>query len=196
MSGLVLWGTLGCETESSRLDNSPSNALAANANSVEDLDGSPIDPISENENHVRALIFSRTDCPIARRYAPEIRRLCEKFSTSEVKFYLVFPNSRRSGKDIRQHLNEFDYPCDAVRDPDHILVSATGVKITPEAAVYDLEGELAYVGRIDDRFPKFGVAREPTTHELEDAILAALGDGEMPVADGPAIGCYISDLKQ
>ena len=185
---------LGCGTGASSPKESAQQPVTAASYSVVDLEGEPIDPVRAHEGDACVLIFSRTDCPIARRYAPEIRRLHEEYESQGVHFYLVFPNPDRSGEEIRSHLSEFELPCDAVRDPGHDLVAATGVKVTPEAAVFDAQGELAYVGRIDDRFPKFGVSREATTHELEDAILYALGEGEKPVADGPAIGCYIGDL--
>ena len=191
---VIILFTLGCESRSTSSAVSVEQAASSESFDVVDLDGEPSNPIRECDGSPCVLIFSRTDCPVARRYAPEIRRLHERFVSRNVQFYLVFPNPNRSGDEIRKHLSEFELPRSAVRDPGHNLVAATGVKVTPEAAVFDTRGRLAYVGRIDDRFPRFGVSREATTHELEEAILAVLGEGEVPVAGGPAIGCYISDL--
>src|SRR5689334_201117 len=35
-------------------------------------------------------LFTRTDCPISNSYAPEVRRMYEKFSPRGVAFYLVY----------------------------------------------------------------------------------------------------------
>ena len=55
---------------------------------------------------------------------------------------------------------------------------------------------LLYHGRIDNRYEDFGRARPAaTTHELDDAIAAALA-GKKPTPDhANAVGCYISDLE-
>jgi hypothetical protein len=82
-----------------------------------------------------------------------------------------------------------------LRDPQHALVRVGQVEITPEIAVFDGIGKLIYHGRIDNWYQEFGRARPaPTTHEMNDAILAALSGGPAPASvDG--VGCYISDLK-
>jgi hypothetical protein len=55
---------------------------------------------------------------------------------------------------------------------------------------------LIYHGRIDNLFEDFGRARPAaTTHELDEAIQAALDGKEAPNASVPGVGCYISDLK-
>jgi len=55
---------------------------------------------------------------------------------------------------------------------------------------------LAYRGRIDDRVQDFGKIRpEASAHELRDAVEAVLAGSIPRRAGGPAIGCYIADLK-
>ena len=78
----------------------------------------------------------------------------------------------------------------------HDLVKQAHAQVTPEAAVFDRKGLLLYHGRIDDLYHSFGRARpQPTTHELEDAIEAALAGRSPAKSEVPGVGCYISDLE-
>jgi peroxiredoxin len=141
-------------------------------------------------------VFARTDCPISNSYAPEVRRMHEKYSPLGVVFYLVYPDPDESAQAIEKHFKDYSYPFAALRDPKHELVKMAEAKITPEAAVFDREGKLLYHGRIDDRYVDFGKARlAPTVHDLERALEAILAGKPAPAADSPAVGCFIADLK-
>lgn len=157
-----------------------------------DLDGHPSDPFAGSAK-ATVLVFVSTDCPISNRYAPELRRLYERFAPQGVTFRLVYPTVEEPPATIREHLREYRLPIAALRDPGHALVARAKVTVTPESAVFTRGGELAYHGRIDDRQVDFGEARlEPTRRDLEAAIEAVLA-GKTPIdAEGPAIGCAIA----
>ena len=77
-------------------------------------------------------------------------------------------------------------------DPQGQLASRALATVTPEAAVFDRDGHLAYHGRIDDRYVDFGVDRlAPTTHDLADAVTAVLAGAPVARAAVPAVGCAI-----
>ncbi len=68
----------------------------------------------------------------------------------------------------------------------------TDVTLTPEAVVLGRDGERVYRGRIDDRYVAPGQYRVvPTTHELRDAIEAALDGRPAAVSETRAVGCPI-----
>ena len=160
-----------------------------------DLNGQEVDPLQDATARAIVMIFIRTDCPISNRYAPEIRRLHEKFASSGVAFWLVYPDAGEAVEVIRQHVKDYEYRLRVLRDPRHALVKMAGVRVTPEAAVF-VAGRLVYRGRIDNRFVAFGKARPaPTAHDLEDVIAAVL-KGRTPATEitTPAVGCFISDL--
>lgn len=163
---------------------------------VVDLDGKYIDPLQNPGGRAVVLIFTRTDCPISNRYAPEIRRLHELFSSKAVTFWLVYPGAKESADAIRKHVAEFGYRCGVLRDPRHALVRIAKAKITPEAAVFVPGKGLVYHGRIDDRYVDFGKMRQsPTTHDLERVLESILDNRPAPVAVTRAVGCFISDLQ-
>lgn len=168
-------------------------SLAAQ-NSAVDLGGVPADPLQAAPGKVVVLVFVRTDCPVSNRYAPVIQRMSAKYSGKAV-FWLVYPDKTASAEDIRKHQHEYGYTLQALRDPQHALVKLSRVQVTPETAVFDASHRLIYHGRIDDLYRDLGRARtSPTTHELDDAIQAALS-GKTPPANAAGVGCYISDLE-
>jgi thiol-disulfide isomerase/thioredoxin len=170
------------------------HAGAAQA-AVLDLTGSPVNPFQAAAGKAVVLIFVRTDCPISNRYAPTIQKLSAEYS-GKAAFYLVYPARTESAEMIRKHEQDFGYSLPALRDVQHSLVKLSHASITPEAAVFDKNRQLVYHGRIDDLYQDFGRARPaPTTHELDDAIRAALRGKALPADTTPAVGCYISDLE-
>jgi hypothetical protein len=160
-----------------------------------DLSGAAVDPLKTNAGKVVVLIFVRTDCPISNRYAPTIQHMSAEHA-GKAAFWLVYPDKAETAEAIRKHEREFKYELPALRDLHHTLVKESRAQITPEAAVFDANHRLVYHGRIDNLYEDFGRARTAaTTHELDDAIRAAI-DGKMLQADTvPAVGCYISDLE-
>ena len=162
---------------------------------VERLDGSLFDPLAQPEDvKARVFVFLTTDCPIANRYAPTLQRLAKRCLQEDVAFTLVYPNETDTADDIRQHQQQYQHNCAAVRDVSHSLVAITGVTVTPEVAVFDTNGTMVYRGRIDDWYVDFGKNRPaPTTHDLRDAIDAIVEGAPVREPRTKAIGCYIHD---
>jgi hypothetical protein len=191
----VFGSAIGCTSS----EKSPSGeAKTSDAASVWliDLEGSPFDLLSAGQNRVRVAVFTRSDCPVSNRYAPRIRELHEEFHPRVVDFYLIYVDPKEPAEAIRAHLDEFDYPCVALRDPEHSLAAYTQATVTPEAVVFDANGKITYRGRIDNLYAELGKARpEATTHELRDAIEATLSGRLVAEPVTKAVGCYIGDLK-
>ena len=157
--------------------------------------GGPFSSQSLQKSPVEVLIFLRSDCPISNRFAPEVERLSQEFSAKGVQFWLVYPDRADTAANVADNAKEHGYNLPILRDADRALVKRSDATITPEAAVFS-HGELIYHGRIDDRVAAFGKVRPaPTTHELQDALNAALLGRKPAVQEAPAVGCYISDLQ-
>ena len=174
----------------------PTRAIPpANFSGSQNADVKDEDPWVAARGKVVVLIFVRTDCPIANRYAPEIQRLRDAH-VADAAFWMVYPDKKETAEVIREHQHEFRLTLPVLRDADRRLVKRAEVSITPEAAVFDAKGRLVYHGRIDNWFEDIGRARPaPTTHELADAIAAALGGRPQTLPNAPAVGCYLSDLQ-
>jgi thiol-disulfide isomerase/thioredoxin len=162
---------------------------------AEDLTGKPVNPFREASGKAVVLVFLRTDCPISNRYAPTIQELGARYS-GKAAFWLVYPDKKTLAADIRKYLLDYKYTFPALRDPQRALVGQSHVQVTPEVAVFDARSRLVYHGRIDNWYEDFGRSRPaPTTHELDDAIRAALSGKPPATGVTDAVGCYISDLQ-
>lgn len=167
-----------------------------------DLDGQPFDlwlqspSAIQTSQAITVVVFTRSDCPIANRFAPEISRLCEKYQPQGVNFFLVYVDPREQPTAIRRHLQEYNYPCAGLRDPLHTLVAHCEATTTPEAVVFNREKAIAYQGRISDFYAGLGQPRaEATTHDLAEAIKATVEGRPCDPPRTRAFGCVIGDLK-
>lgn len=162
-----------------------------------DLAGQAVDPFDTSDADASVFLFISSECPVSNRLAPEIRRIQATFADRSVAFWLVYPDPKDSPERIRAHVEEYGYfHAGLLRDPEHALVASTGVRRTPEVAVFNARGGLVYRGRVNDRFVEFGKTRPAaTTNDLESALEATLAGRSVAVAETEAIGCYISDLR-
>lgn len=167
----------------------------ASESNVRDLAGQTVDPFTHN-SRADLLLFIRTDCPISNRYAPELERIVGRFATQPLDVWLVYVDEDETPEKIQAHMTEYRLPGTALRDPGQFLATRAGVKVTPEAALFDADGQRRYRGRIDDRHVDYGKQRaEPSTHELLDAITAVM-NGQIPsVAEVEAVGCPLPPLN-
>ena len=173
-------------------------APAAPSVSLRDPDGHPVKPFLAAESSAAIVfLFASVDCPVSNRYAPAVQRLHAEYAPKNVAFWLVYPNPTDTPDAVRDHLKAFGYPVHALLDPRHELVKLTGVIVTPEAAVFDHAGGLAYHGRIDDKYVSLGVERPAATrHDLADALAAVLAGHAPAEASAPGVGCFIADFVQ
>ncbi len=168
--------------------------LCAQQNAL-DLEGRQASPFADHSSKVVVLVFLRRDCPVSGRYAPSIQQLSQRYADS-ASFWLVYPDKSDSPEAIRKSVADYGYHLPVLRDPEHTLVKLGRVQITPEVAVFDRNHRLVYDGRIDDWYIDLTRARPaPTTHELEDAIHAALAGQSVAHNEVRGVGCYISDLE-
>ncbi len=166
--------------------------------SVTDLENQPTDPFRLAKAGTKAIvfIFVRTDCPISNRYAPEIERLHEKYTPFGVALWLVYPETDATAQDIVRHVKEYRLSLAVLRDTSQSLVRKTGVRVTPEAAVFSPEGRELYRGRIDNRMVDFGKERPaPTQRDLDDALTSILNQKPIKKAVQPAVGCYLPEPR-
>ena len=148
------------------------------------------------KDRATVLLFISVECPVSNRYAPEIQRLYKTFGPRGVRFWLVYPNPRETPAIIAKHLKDYGYPDIVLRDRNNPLLKSVKPTVTPEAAVFNNSGTLAYQGRIDDRFVELLRERpSATTHDLEQALTAMLAGKPVIPPTTQAVGCFIADMR-
>jgi hypothetical protein len=137
------------------------------------------------------LFFVTPDCPIANRFAPEIKRIVAEYEFRGVAFSVIYTDGTPEA--VRKHAAEYGYESGVRVDPGRVLAHQYGVTVTPEAVVVS-QGARVYRGRIDDRYLAPGEYRlKPTTRDLRDALDAVLAGRPVAVAETKAAGCPLTD---
>jgi peroxiredoxin len=162
------------------------------AMSAADLDGN-FCVLPAESSRATVLIFVLHDCPVCNRYVPEINRLTEDYKASNVATYIVYDESDLTPPQARAHSKAYGLTCGLLYDPSHKLAHQLGVTAAPEAVLLSPSGDVVYLGRIDDSFKHFGmISRQPTSHDLRDALDALLAGKTVAVARTPVVGCAIA----
>jgi hypothetical protein len=161
---------------------------------LQDIDGVTYGSLERPANGARSVLFFLTpDCPIANQYAPEIRRICDKYGPHGMNCFLVYADSSLSREAIRKHARDYHesrYP--AILDADYRLVDAAGATVSSETAVFSGQGKLEYRGRIDDFNAALGVPRQKATqHDLRDALDALIAGRSIPRPRTETVGCFL-----
>jgi hypothetical protein len=159
-----------------------------------DVEGLSHNALATAERPATVLLFVAVDCPISNAYTPEVNRIVDAYAPRGVAFFAVHADPCVSPDSARTHARDFGYRCPVLLDPGQRLARRAGATVTPEAAVLDPAGGVAYLGRIDDLFAGYGKRRQaPTTRELRDALDALLAGRPLARAAAPAVGCYIPE---
>jgi len=139
------------------------------------------------------LFFTMTDCPLANGYVPEMNRLRASYGPQGVAFYAVQVDNTASDAAVKKYAQEFAYTFPMLNDPRLTLARLTGAKVTPEVAVLSSNGEVLYLGRVDNKVedltrPRYA-ATEPELRNALDSVLAGKAPKE---ARTRAVGCSIN----
>lgn len=164
-----------------------------------DLRGNARTPLAVTaETSAAVLVFVTTDCPIANAYAPEISAIAREYEQRGFEFFVVHVDPDVSADDARRHAGEYALDEESViLDPEHDLVRALGITITPEVAVVRSDASIAYRGRIDDQWADFGKKRRAARkQDLRAALDAILGGRSVGETRTMAVGCSIPIIAE
>ena len=138
------------------------------------------------------LFFVTSDCPISRRFTPEIKRIMVDYSAIS-SFVFVYEDENASLSKVKAHHREFGLNGPFMLDPKRKLVKQYQVKGVPTAVVRSLDGKAQYFGRIDDSYGNDFKWRPAKHRDLRDA-LSTLGKGKKPVVTKKTvIGCALNN---
>lgn len=128
------------------------------------------------------------ECPIARRYSPEMARLAREFRPRGVRFLMAFADGKPA--EWRAQMREYALPFPGA-GADARLLRLLRPTAAPTAAIVGADGKVAYVGRIDDRYPALGVQRPVRRHDLRLALGRFLAGKAVVPARTPVVGCLL-----
>jgi len=157
-----------------------------------DIDGGKHRLAGDAKVKATVLFLVLAECPIARKYAPEVNRLTAAYSPKGVRFYLVHVDPTTTIALAKTNRQEFGYKMPVLLDRDKTLVRLAKVVAAPTAAVLSQAGTLLYSGRIDDRYPALGIQRaKPTRNDLRIALDQVLAGEKVEPSSTKVIGCLL-----
>ena len=164
--------------------------------SLQDLQGKTHTPKSWKSAPAVVLLFLGIECPLANGYAPEMTRLAKAFQDRGVVFVGVHCDPDVTAAVAVQHAKEYQLTFPMLLDPQQQLAKSAGVRMMSVAVVLRPDVEVAYRGRIDDRYNEQGKRRlEPTTHDLKQALEAVLAGRQPDPAETKSYGCPLPRIK-
>lgn len=147
-----------------------------------------------DEERVNVVVFLGTECPIAQKYIPDLSALA-KVHSGTVAFYGVVSEQATTRAKVVEWAKQFAVDFTVLVDASGELASRLRPTNTPEAFVVK-DGQIAYRGRIDDRWEKLGKPRERAAKkDLALAVEAALADKPVEAPRTEPIGCVFQGLE-
>ena len=138
------------------------------------------------------LIFVTSDCPIARRFTPEIKRIMRDYQGVST-FMVVYEDENASLPKMKAHHREFGLECPLILDPSRRLAKQYEVKGVPCALVRNGQGKALYFGRIDDSYGSDFKWRPAKHQDLRNALGALKNGKTVPVPKTVVIGCALNN---
>lgn len=158
--------------------------------SVTDLNGAALRPASP----LIVVVFLSADCPVSNTYIPVLNRLAAEFSGRGFAFVGAYVDPESDLASLREHARSYAITFATADDREHRLVRAASARITPEVAVFSVDGGVLYRGRIDDRVGDLGFAKPAATrNDLRDVLEAISAGKRGPFPGRPGFGCFIPE---
>lgn len=141
------------------------------------------------------IAFVNTSCPVAQRYLPTLQELEKDYRAKGVQFLALNPAEDDTLIATATQAVTFDIEFPVGKDFDGATAKKLGVSRTPEVVVIDEKKSLRYRGRIDDQHRLGGTRKEPTRHDLRDALDAILAGKPVDKPETEVDGCPITFPK-
>ena len=159
---------------------------------IVDIEGAVHDPANSQKTVAVVFVYVDVTCPIANFYQPILRRLAQTFEPAGIRFYQIHPDPDGEKGALATHAKEYGVLSPVILDAKQFLAGKHDAKVTPEAHVYLPDGSRIYRGRIDNTYATYGKRRpEATSHDLQEALQAAVEGRRPATAVTKAVGCQI-----
>ncbi len=159
--------------------------------SLRDFRGKTHDLADLGDKQLVVVAFVGCECPLAKQYAPRLKKLSAEYGPRGVAFLGIDSNSQDTVTELAAYarIHEIEFPL--LKDPGNTVADQFGAKRTPEVFVLDRDRTVCYQGRIDDQYVVGRQRSEPTRRDLAAALDELLEDKPVRVAKTEAAGCHI-----
>lgn len=157
-----------------------------------DLTGSLHAPLTTVDKPANVIAFVSPYCPSSNTMMKELSSITQAYS-SKIAFYFVHADPSIKEADVLQHTEMFSIKNPVLLDKDQALAKQLQITITPEVVVIGKDKSILYQGRINDLYlTPTRKQRQPTIHDLRDALEAVLNGKTISVPHTEAVGCKLT----
>ncbi|HVA50839.1 MAG TPA: redoxin domain-containing protein [Pirellulales bacterium] len=149
-----------------------------------------------DDRQLVVVAFVGCECPLAKQYAPRLKKLADEFGPRGVAFLGVDSNSQDTLTELAAcaRIHEIEFP--VLKDPGNVVADQFGAQRTPEVFVLDRDRTIRYRGRIDDQYLVGKQRPEPTRRDLAVALDELLSASAVSVPATDAVGCHIGRVPK
>lgn len=141
---------------------------------------------------LETLFFVTSDCPISKRFTPEIKRIIRDFKgTSTFKY--IYEDQDTTFAKMKAHHDEYSITCPLSLDPKQELAKKYGVKGVPTVVLRSTSGAVHYQGRIDDSYGTDFKWHPAKQTDLRNALTALKEGKKVLVKLTRVIGCALNN---
>ena len=150
--------------------------------------GGVVRVVGDPDATATAVVFLGHECPVSRAEIPALNALAAKYLAKGAQLFGVVSEPGIHGSDAAEFARELQVGFPVIFDASGTFATQFHPKALPEVFVVNHRLEVVYRGRIDNSYRDLGRSGAPTTHELDDALGAALAD-RPALAETEAVGC-------
>jgi peroxiredoxin len=149
-----------------------------------------------HDNQLVVVAFVGCECPLAKQYAPRLKKLADEYAPRGVAFLGVDSNSQDTLTELAAYgrIHEIEFPL--LKDPGNSMADQFAAVRTPEVFVLDRDRTIRYRGRIDDQYVVGRQRAAPSRRDLASALDELLSGAVVSVPQTDAVGCYIGRVPK
>ena len=140
---------------------------------------------------IETLFFVTSDCPISKRYTPEIKRIMNEYNTVST-FKYIYEDTGTTFEKMKAHHGEYGIKCPLALDPKMELAKKYSITGVPTVLVKSAKGEVVYQGRVDDSYGSDFKWHQAKHTDLRNALRALKEGKPVSVKKTKVIGCALS----
>ncbi len=199
-----------------RADDGKPAAAAASANeqksslgrkvgdfTLKDHTGKAVSLADLKDRKLVVVAFLGVECPLAKLYAPRLKKLAQEFEAKGVGFVAIDANCQDAVTEIAAYARRHELAFPILKDLGNRVADQMGAQRTPEVFLLDgshgdgdgTERVIRYWGRIDDQYG-IGYARDSAKRQdLRLAIEELLAGKSVSVPQTESAGCHIGRVQ-
>ncbi len=163
----------------------PSESLIAS-------DGSEVSLPAERGRVATVIVCLSVECPISNEFLSAVQALAKEYRSKGVNFVGINPNGGESLDEMAAYVKQHALSFPFLKDDGGKISRRLLFSVTPEARLFDSAGQIAYRGRIDDRYrPGSGQPDAKIKRDLADALDEVLAGKPVSQSRTRTVGCPI-----